>query len=158
MTIDQNYILYIAVGLGALLLIALIWLIRLEVKLRRLLIGKNAQSIDDSLRTLEKSIRRLFTFSEEAHNKFENMDKRLQRSLQTAEVVRFNPFKGTGSGGNQSFAIAFMDEKGKGVVVSSLYARDRMSIFSKPLDGFTSSFELSDEEKNVVKQAKEKLS
>ena len=136
----------------------LIWLIRLEMKLRRLLIGKNAESIDDSLKTLEKSVRRLFAFSEDAHTKFENMDKRLKRSVQAVEVVRFNPFQGTGNGGNQSFAVALSNEEGKGVVISSLYARERMSIFSKPLEKFTSSFELSDEEKKVVNATKEALS
>jgi hypothetical protein len=72
-------------------------------------------------------------------------------------MLRFNPFKGTGDGGNQSFSTAFVSEKGDGAIISSLYSRDRVSIFCKPLASFESSFELTDEEKEVLEAAKVKL-
>jgi hypothetical protein len=60
------------------------------------------------------------------------VEKRLKKSIQGVETVRFNPFKGTGAGGNQSFSTAFVNEKGDGVVLTSMYARDRISMFAKP--------------------------
>ena len=41
--------------------------------------------------------------------------------------------------------------------MSSLYARDRVSIFSKQIKKFKSEVELSEEEKKAVDDAKKKL-
>ena len=72
-------------------------------------------------------------------------------------MVRFNPFSGDGSGGNQSFAAAFLDEKGSGVVLSSLYARDRVGLYAKPIEKGASSFELTKEEKEALERAQESI-
>ncbi|NIT70429.1 DUF4446 family protein, partial [candidate division KSB1 bacterium] len=56
-------------------------------------------------------------------------------------TVRFNPFKGTGGG--QSFAAAFLSEHGNGVVISTLYSRERVSVFAKPIQSFASEYELT---------------
>lgn len=69
------------------------------------------------------------------------IDSKLSKSIRSVETLRFNPFIDAGS--NQSFAIAFMNDEGDGVVMSSLYARDRMSIFAKPIVNNKSKFELS---------------
>ena len=50
-------------------------------------------------------------------------------------------------------SIALMNDESNGVVISSLYARDRMSIFAKPITGGKSEFELSSEEKDVLAKA-----
>jgi len=71
--------------------------------------------------------------------------------VRNIETVRFNPFIDAGS--NQSFAIAMLNDEGNGVVMSSLYARDRMSIFAKPIVRGKSEFELSSEEKEVLSKA-----
>jgi hypothetical protein len=77
--------------------------------------------------------------------------------VQAVETIRFNPFKGIGEGGSQSFSTSFLSESGKGVVISSLYSRDRVSVFSKPLDKFESTFELTPEEKDVILNSKNSL-
>ena len=66
--------------------------------------------------------------------------------------MRFNPFPDQGS--NQSFAIGMLNEEGDGVVFSSLYSRDRMSVFAKPIKNNKSEYELSDEERKVLDRAK----
>jgi len=47
-----------------------------------------------------------------------------------------------------------LNEVGDGVVLSSLYSRERMSVFAKPVKAGKSEFELSDEEKEVLARAK----
>jgi hypothetical protein len=76
----------------------------------------------------------------------------MKKTIRKVETVRFNPFEDHGS--NQSFAIAFVNDEGDGVVMSSLYARDRMSIFAKPVKNNKSEFDLSAEEKEVLAKAK----
>lgn len=139
------------------ILILIVWIIRLEIRISKLLFGKNGSSIEDSLVSAKENLEKLNQFQKEAMGYFENVEKRLKRSVQAIKTIRFNPFKGVGEGGNQSFSVSMVDEKGDGVVISSIYSRDRMSVFSKPLDKFESQFELTDEEKEVIKNSKESL-
>ncbi len=142
-----------AILLGC-IFILLGFVIYLDTKVRRLLKGKDAKSLEDSIVSTLEDIKKIHTFQKESISYFEDVEKRLNRSIQAVQTIRFNPFKGTGEGGNQSFSTAFVSEKGDGVVISSLYSRDRVSIFSKPLGKFNSEFELTDEEKGVVEEAK----
>jgi hypothetical protein len=86
-----------------------------------------------------------------------SVEERLKRSIQSVHTIRFNPFAGTGEGGNQSFATVFLNENGDGAVMSSLFTRDRVSVFSKSLKNFISEHGMSDEEKEALIQAKRKL-
>lgn len=67
-------------------------------------------------------------------------------------IVRFNPFDDTG--GNQSFALALLDEKDDGVVISSLHARERTRVYAKPVkSGEATDFEFSKEESEAIQKA-----
>ncbi len=145
---------YAEYALIALFVILLVWIVRLEVKISRLLRGKNAKSLEDSITEALKNLDKLNQFQREVINHFINVEKRLNRSIQAVKTIRFNPFKGTGDGGNQSFTTSFLSENGDGVVISSLYSRDRVSVFSKPLEKFESKFGLTEEEKEVVEYSK----
>ena len=151
---NQSFILY---ALGALVIILIGWIVRLEIKIHKLLSGKDGKSLENSILQSIENLGRLNSFQKEAIDYFENIEKRLRRSIQAVETIRFNPFKGTGDGGNQSFSTTLINEKGDGVVVSSLYSRDRVSVFSKPIKKFESSFELTEEERATIANSKESL-
>ena len=136
------------------ILVLLIVVLHLEIKLRRIMIGKNAMSIEDSLITAKENPEKLNMFQRQVIGHLENVETRLNRSIQAVETVRFNPFKGIGEGGSQSFSTAFVSQNGDGVVISSLYSRGRVSVFSKPLKKFEGAFELTEEESKVVEDAK----
>lgn len=151
---NQLYITYTLIGF---VIILLGWIIRLEMKLRKFLIGKDAKTLEDSILSAKDNIEKLNTFQKEVVSHFTNVEKRLNRSIQAVETLRFNPFKGTGDGGNQSFSTALLNQNGDGVVLSSLYSRDRISVFSKPITKFQSSFELTEEEAEVLGNSINKL-
>ena len=144
--------------LGVVTLLLAIWLVRFEMKIRQFLRGKDGKSLEDVIIDAQNSIAGLREFQNDSIEYFKNVEGRLRRSVQAVEMIRFNPFKGNGDGGNQSFCTAFLSEKGDGAIISSLYSRDRVSIFSKPLENFESSFELTEEENEVLESAKKKLS
>src|SRR3989344_6036819 len=52
--------------------------------------------------------------------------------------------------------IIILDEEGDGLVISSLYSRERMSIFAKPVKNGKSEYELSTEEKEALTRAEVK--
>jgi hypothetical protein len=105
----------------------------------------------------KENIEKLNIFQKEVIGHFTNVEKRLNRSVQAIETLRFNPFKGTGDGGNQSFSTALINQNGDGVILSSLYSRDRISVFSKPVVKFQSTFELTPEEVEVLNNSKNQL-
>lgn len=151
MLFDMNT--YIFYALIAIIVLLIVWIARLEYLLKKMLHGKSG-TLDDSIANIKKDITYLRKYKEVSEEYIEKMDERLRKSITGVKTVRFNPFKGTGSGGNQSFATAFVSENGDGVVLSSLYSREHVSIFSKPLQKFASEYELSAEEKDVLATAK----
>ncbi len=157
MLIDLHDPIFLLIISGILFVLLIGWIIRLEMRLKNLLVGSGSKNLDHSLKAIAKDIEALQKFQTEDEKYLLSVEKRLKRSLQAVETLRFNPFKGSGTGGNQSFATVFLNEKGDGVLLSSLYAHDRMSIFSKPLTNFTSEFEMSDEERDAVKKSKDTL-
>lgn len=149
---------YILMGIaGFLIIVLVVWVVRLEVKIKRLLAGEHTKDIPESVAFLRKSIATLDTFQHETEDYLHTVERRLNKSIQAVQTVRFNPFKGMGTGGNQSFATTLLDEKGNGVVISSLYSNDRVSVFAKPLTKGASTYELSEEERESITHAKDSL-
>lgn len=132
------------------ILLLLIMIIDLKNKLKKFLIGSKTENLTESIDSIQNSLKETEIFQEEMRNYLTTVEKRLKKSVQAVHTVRFNPFKGTGSGGNQSFATAFLNENGDGAVISTLYAREHISIFSKPVKKGVSEYELSEEEKEAV--------
>lgn len=157
MEIVETYLQEVLIGLAAIIVILIILVIQLQVRFRKLLRGHRAETIEDSLKLIEHDLKNLKHFKKETATYLEDVERRVGQSIQGVGTVRFNPFRGNGEGGNQSFATSFVSEKGNGVVISSLYSRDHVSIFSKPLKEFKSEFELTGEEKEAIKLAQEKL-
>lgn len=66
-------------------------------------------------------------------------------------VVRFNAFQDTGS--DLSFAVAFLNARKSGVVLSSIYGREESRTYAKPLEEGRSNYPLSREEQEAVDRA-----
>jgi hypothetical protein len=74
-----------------------------------------------------------------------------RRTFQRIGLVRFNPFEDTG--GNQSFALALLDQAGDGFVISSLHARAGTRVYGKAVAKGTSESNLSAEESEALRLA-----
>jgi len=81
----------------------------------------------------------------------EQMETKLRRGLQRLGLVRFNAFEGLG--GEQSFAIALLDDEGAGFVLSSLQGRGESRLYAKPVEKWDSTYNLSVEEKEAIGRA-----
>ena len=85
-------------------------------------------------------------------NKFANyLEKMALKSVQKVGVVRFNPFKETGS--DQSFSIAFLDPNDNGLTISGLFNREGTRLYVKPISAGQSKYPLSEEEKQAIETA-----
>ncbi len=144
-----SILIYILLGV---VLILLLWILLTEYRFRKFFAGTKARNLEDVMIKIGEQMKDLKETQVEINKHLITVDKRLNKSIRSVETIRFNPFLDAGS--NQSFAISFLNDEGNGVVMSSLYARDRMSIFAKPITGGKSEFELSTEEKEVLKKSK----
>jgi len=155
--IEIESIFYILVAVGVMNVILIGSVLYLEIKVKKILLGKDARSLEDTITNLDNEIRGIQGFRKELESYLRTVETRLRKSVQGVETVRFNPFKGDGSGGNQSFATGFVNENGDGVVISSLYSRERVSVFSKPVKNLKSEYELTKEEKESLQKAKDSI-
>ena len=137
---------------GVIVLTGVIWAIRTEKRLKRFFAGKKGKDLEESIIILEEDISKLKSAKEKTEKEIIEINKKLKKSIRGLETIRFNPFPDKGS--NQSFAVGMVNEDGDGVVFSSLYSRERMSIFAKPIKNGKSEYELTTEEKEVLKKAK----
>lgn len=136
---------------AVLILIGLIWAFTTEKRLKRFFLGKKAKDLEETIMILEEEISRLKTAKESMEKDISLINTKLRKSIRGLETIRFNPFPDQGS--NQSFAISMLNEDGDGVVISSLYSRERMSIFAKPIQNKKSTYELTAEEKEALDKA-----
>ncbi|MDB5225062.1 MAG: hypothetical protein JWL87_14 [Candidatus Adlerbacteria bacterium] len=147
---------YLALAAAVMALVLLVMQIRLRRRLARLALGRNG-SIEETIAVLMRDMKEFKEFRTELEKYLKLAEGRLRGTVSGLGVVRFNPFTGEGQGGNQSFALTLLDEGGQGVVLSTLYARDRVGVYAKPLKAFASTYELSEEEKASVEKAREQM-
>jgi Protein of unknown function (DUF4446) len=150
MLLSTSSILYIAIVCVLGLVGYVAWLNR---KISLFLTGSNAQNLEGVLASDRKKAQELTEENIKLNSRLDIAEKKLSQSVRSVQTIRFNPFADQGS--NQSFATALVDETGSGVIMSSLYARDRVSVFAKPVANFTSTYELTVEEKQALEQSKQ---
>ena len=115
----------------------------------------------------ERDIRKKFEEVLEEVNKFKldlgkferavlDLDQKGFAHIQKVELLRFNPYDDTG--GDQSFVVVLLDDKGNGVVITSLHARASTRVFAKDVIlGKSGKYKFSGEEEEAVKKALKKV-
>ena len=94
MVLDTTITVYVLIGVIVLLVI---WIIRLEYRLGKLLQGKKGVDLEDTILSIAKSQEETEKFEEKLRDYLDTVEKRLQQSVQSIETIRFNPFRGDGS-------------------------------------------------------------
>ncbi len=164
--LSQHLLLLAAFAIGLFLIIITLRVGWLYHRINRVLAvgdifgGSNktgAQSIEQALVRAASDLTELRKFTKDMEQYLLTVEHRLKKSVQAVGTVRYNPFQGTGNGGNNSFSAAFINEHGDGLVVTSLYARDRISVFGKPVKNFVSDHELSEEERSAINICQQKI-
>lgn len=150
---------YIILGLSFLLILFLAWLIVLQVKFSKLkgrisglFAGAEVKNLENLIVSHSKNLKILDKDIQELYNISNQINNLAFRGLHKVGFLRFNPFKDVG--GNQSFAIALLNGKNNGIVISSLYTREGTRVYSKAIaEGKAEKFPLTEEEEQVIKMA-----
>ena len=93
---------------------------------------------------LEEAMRRLA--AGEKH-----LAERMQQTVQHVGVVRFDAFEDMG--GRLSFSAALLDDRGDGVVITSINGRQDTRCYAKQVRGGNSIHNLSEEEEQAIREA-----
>ena len=137
------------------LVLAVVGLIRRARKLGRRLEsitrGSDEGSLEAVLGTHLERVRQVVHDVDTLAARTAVIERDLIGSLGRVGLVRFNPFEDTG--GNQSFALALLDGRGDGFIVSSLHARTGTRLYAKAVAGGASETALSEEESEALRQA-----
>ena len=148
----STVIAYPVLPLGAAFILLLIYTIYLHHKIHRFTRGQTGLSLEDIMKNCVDSVAKIEERNELISKHALTLNDRVSHALRNAQTIRYKAFDANGS--NQSFSIALLNEKGNGVVISSLHSRDRMSTFAKPVEHYVSSYDLTEEEQGVVAEAK----
>lgn len=133
-------------GIGFIAVI--IFIILLHRRITLLTRGRDRLSLEEIIKENNK----LIHTQEQAIAQFEKRISFLEnedlKNIKNVKVLRFNPYKETG--GNQSFALSLLNKNKDGIIISSLYSREYLHLFAKPIKNGTSEYTLSKEEQEVL--------
>lgn len=154
-TIPQEMIIYIVAGMALILAFLFIWIIKIDSRIKNLTRGQNNLNIETAIKSIENDLKNFGLFKNDIEKYLNQVEKRLKKSIQGVKTINFKAFQGLDSGGHQSFATAFLNEHGDGIIISTLHSRDRVNVFAKEIKNFNSILTLTSEEKEALTQAQE---
>ena len=146
------YALYaIAVALLVITLVLGLWIRSLSKRLAKLTLGTNGKNLEDTIYQLMEDHTIFGHRVESVEQTTGRLNAEMKSAVRGVATVRYNAFQDVG--GKQSFATAIISEDGTGTVISSIYTRERMNVYAKPIVNFSSEYELSAEEAKAMKEA-----
>lgn len=155
-TFDQTVILFAIAS--AIILTLAGWISYLHYRFNRLVRTAHKDNI-------EKSLVEIYDYLEKNHKQnidimaaLKVLDRKVHTSPRGLGLVLFKAFDGVKSGGNNSFALALLNERGDGAIVSTLHSRDRVNVYSKAVAGFKAHVMLTEEEQEALTKAQKSLS
>jgi hypothetical protein len=98
----------------------------------------------EAIRRLEQAVRQLALGER-------RLGELAEEAVRHVAVVRFDAFEDMG--GRLSFSAAMLDGHGNGVVITSINGRQDTRVYAKPVQNGTSSHNLSDEERQAIREA-----
>lgn len=138
--------------IGVIILLAIGWRLRnLIWQYRRLLTSKGEINLEEVLMRLGERTKRLEECLSQVEGELARNREAALGYLQKWALLRYKAFANTG--GEQSFSLVILDQKGDGVILSSIYGREESRVYAKAIKDGKSSYSLSEEEQQVLTRA-----
>ena len=153
---DNQNLVNINLGISGLLFLMVCWQFYKTYRLNRA--GRefyhSGQGLDleQILVDQNRNLNRLATDLKEIDQSLTALYKDNRNNYQKIGFIRFNPFDD--AGGNISFALALLNAKDEGVVISSLHGREGTRVYAKTVKAGHSDFKLTEEELEAIQKAK----
>lgn len=148
----QENLIYFTTFSFILIISLFICVICLHKKILKFTKGSSAESFEDVINETLTNALEIKKRNEEIENHAYSLNTKTENSIRNIQTLRYKAFDTNGS--NQSFSTALLNEKGNGVVITSLHHHDSVRTFAKPIEKYKSNYDLTDEEKEVVERSK----
>ena len=109
------------------------------------------EDIIDYLTNQSDTLTKLDIKTTDLQQKLSSMSLDMQKCMQRVGIVRFDAFDDVG--GEQSFALALLDAKNNGILISNLYGRQDSRVYVKCVTDGQSERALSNEERSALEKA-----
>jgi hypothetical protein len=148
-------LLYLNLALTGVLLIIVLWQLfrfaQLERVRKEFFSSGNKLNLEQILVTQNRALTKINEEIKDLDGSLSNLYKANRNNIQKIGFTRFNPFDD--SGGNISFALALLDAKDDGVVISSLHGREGTRVYAKAVKAGVSESKMTEEEVEAIKKA-----
>ncbi len=123
---------------------------RAKRRINRTLRGGGVNIEESLAKTYDESV-----LAKEAASAFDQrltlLERKHAQTLTKFGLVRFNPFDDTGA--DLSFSLALLNDYGDGMVMTSLWGRNEVRLYAKPVTKRDSRYALSQEERRAIDMA-----
>lgn len=150
----ENFLIWILGGGLALLFLITVFLIYQVFALKRRMtrfLRNGDTDLEELLSSQVEQTEQQQVQIEDITERVESLEEISQITFQKIGLVRYNPFKQTGS--DQSFSVALLNAENDGFVISSLYGREENRVYAKPIEQGESNYSLTEEEQKALNQA-----
>ena len=127
---------------------------RYKKRYKKMMTGVESDNLERMLLSHIDETRHVAEENMRLNDELKKLSALLDTALTRISVMRFCAFEETGS--DLSFAIAMLDAHDDGIVLSSIFGRDDSRSYVKPIEHGTSTYALSKEEQQVLKEAMSK--
>ena len=153
-----NHLSYIVGILGVLVIIMYLLLIHLFYNLnymkkryKKMMTGVDGANLERMMIGCIDSTKAVADENAKLWEENKEIKELLSNALTKVAVVRFRAFEDMGS--DLSYAVAMLDSHNNGVVMSSIFARNDSRMYVKPIVDGTSTYSMTAEEEDALKQA-----
>ena len=145
---------YVIIGVGVILLVTYAIIINLWMELsymkkryRQMMAGAEGGNLERMIAEHMELAERISNERQEFQREIERLDDKLAKALTRVSVVRFDAFDQTG---------ALLDAENNGLVLSGIFGRDEARTYVKPIVNGDSTYKLTREEEQAVREAMKK--
>ena len=149
---------FIVTGMAVIMLIMLIVMINQALKLnymkkryRKMMAGVDGANLERLLMGHIDEVKHVVEGNQRIDAENQRMDALLQTAVTRVGVVRFRAFEDMGS--DLSYAVALLDSHNNGVVLSSIFGREDSRSYVKPIEDGHSTYTMTEEEEQALREA-----
>lgn len=149
---------YLFIGMAACILLLLILLIvqlrkssRLEKRLDKFMLGKDAKSLEKDIIALYEDNKFIKLNMDKNKKDIRTLYKNMESAFQKVGIVKYDAFHQMG--GQLSFSLALLDENNNGFVLNSVHSTEGCYTYTKEIKNGECTISLGDEEKKALSMA-----
>ncbi len=126
----------------------------MKKRYRKMMSGVDGDNLERLLMGHIDEVHHVVEENQRLDAEYHRIDELLQQAVTRVGMVRFRAFEDMGS--DLSYAVALLDANNNGVVLSSIFGREDSRSYAKPIVGGKSTYPMTNEEEEALKEAMSK--